>query len=426
MKRPKEQSQTRRRGRTAVLGLVLAATTGCDSLLTVEAPSRIEAESLESPGRATLLVANAVTDFECALAEYIVGAGLVGDELQDAQLGSTMWPYDQRQFKAESDGQYATATCNDGAIGIYTPLSTARWQADNALAKLKGWSDAEVAERQRLIATAAAYSGYSHVLMGEGMCSAAFDLGPELSRAQVLERAVDRFTQAIEAARAANASDILNMALVGRARARLGLGLKAEAAADARLVPRDFVKNATYSSVSPRRENDIFTRNLRDGSISIEDDFRNLTVEGVPDPRVRVLSAGISRSDNTTPLWTQQKYTSAGAPIPIATWDEAQLIIAEAEGGQTAVGIINMFRDRAGVPRFTGTGAASIQAAVVQERARELFLESHHLGDKQRYQLPFTPAAGTPYPPKAGGFYGDMTCFPLPGVERRNNPNLGG
>ena len=51
-------------------------------------------------------------------------------------------------------------------------------------------------------------------------------------------------------------------------------------------------------------------------------------------------------------------------------------------------------------------------------------MESQHLGDKLRYNLPFTPAAGTPYPPKAGGQYGSTTCFPLPNVERLNNPNI--
>ena len=61
---------------------------------------------------------------------------------------------------------------------------------------------------------------------------------------------------------------------------------------------------------------------------------------------------------------------------------------------------------------------------IVSERERELFMESQHLGDKLRYNLPFTPAAGTPYPPKAGGQYGSTTCFPLPDKERFNNPNF--
>jgi starch-binding outer membrane protein, SusD/RagB family len=413
-----------RRARSLLIALLLGSTTACSSLLDVEVPSRIEGETLEAARNAPLLVNSAISDFECAFVNYILAGGLLGDELQDAQLGSAMWPYDQRQFKAETDGLYATATCESGSIGVYTPLSTARYQADNALQKLDAWSDTEVADRTTLLATAAAYSGYSHLLLGEGMCSVALDMGPELTRAQVFERSVERFNRAIQLAQTANKPDILNMARVGKARSLLNLGRKTEAAAEARQVPKDFVKNATYSPVSPRRENKIYTRNIREGSVSVEDDFRNLAVEGKADPRVSVRFVGTSRSDNTTPLWVQAKYTSESSPIPIATGDEAQLIVAEADGGQTAVGIINAFRDRAGLARFASTDPQAIQQAIIQERARELFLESHHLGDKYRYNLPFTPVAGTPYPPKAGGFYGDMKCFPLPNVERLNNPSI--
>ena len=405
--------------------LFVGAVGACDSLLEVEAPSRVEAEALEGPSNAQLLVANAVTDFECAFAEYIVGAGLLGDELQDSQLGSGMWPYDQRQWNPETDGQYATATCNSTAIGIYTPLSTARWQADTVLERLESWTDAEVENRTSLLATAAAYSGYSHLLLGEGMCSAAFDLGPELTRPEIFERAEDRFTRAIQAAEAAGRDEILNMARVGRARVRLNLGKKAEATADARLVPPDFVLMATYSGVSPRRENDVFTRNIRDESITIEDDFRDLTFKGVPDSRVNVTYAGTFGSDNITELWIQHKYTFESSPIPVATWDEAQLIIAETEGGQVAVDIINMFHERAGLPSFQSSDPDEIMEHIIQERRRELFLESHHLGDVNRYGLQLSPVAGTPYPPKAGGFYGDQTCFPLPDVEKLNNPKIG-
>ena len=216
----------------ALVVLTAGVSGGCSSLLEVKAPSRVEADSLERPANAPLLVASAISDFECALGRYIVGAGLVGDEFQDAQLASAMWPYDQRTFTAEG-GQYATSTCNEGAIGIYTPLSTARWQADNALAKLEAWTDAEVPNRTSLIAKAAAYSGYSHVLMGEGMCSAAFDQGPELTRAEIFTRAQDRFTKAIDAAQTAGETAILNLARVGRARTLLNLGKKAEASAGA-------------------------------------------------------------------------------------------------------------------------------------------------------------------------------------------------
>lgn len=397
----------------------------CSSLLDVDAPSRIEAETLEQSSNAALLVTSAVSDFECALSEYIVGAGLLGDEFQDAQLASAMWPYDQRQWNPDTNGDYATATCDDGAVGIYTTLSTARWQADNALTEMEAWSDTDVPDRTALMAKAAAFAGYSYVLMGEGMCSAAFDEGPELSPPEIFALAEDRFTKALEMASTAGLDDVSNLASVGRARARLDMGQAALAATDARKVPAHFIYNATYSGSAPRRQNDIFTRNVRDGTISVEDDFRGLEWAGVPDPRVHVVSAGISTSDHVTEVWVQDKFTELGSPIPIATWDEAQLIIAEATGGQTAVDIVNAFHERAGLPPFSSTDETAIRDHVIQERSRELFLESHHLGDKHRYNLPFTPEAGTPYPPKAGGFYGSVYCFPLPQVETANNPHIG-
>jgi hypothetical protein len=59
---------------------------------------------------------------------------------------------------------------------------------------------------------------------------------------------------------------------------------------------------------------------------------------------------------------------------------------------------------------------------IIEERRRELFLEGHRLGDLRRYGLTFQPASGTAY--FGGGVYGTQTCFPLPDVERVNNPNI--
>jgi hypothetical protein len=68
-----------------------------------------------------------------------------------------------------------------------------------------------------------------------------------------------------------------------------------------------------------------------------------------------------------------------------------------------------------------------VQAQVREERRRELFLEGQRLGDIIRFDITMTPPAGTPYPVK-GGLYGtdrgSQLCFPLPDVERNNNPNI--
>jgi starch-binding outer membrane protein, SusD/RagB family len=404
-----------------VLLMALPACDALDSLLSVEAPGDVEEQDLETPASANVLVAGAVADFECALAHYTVAGGLIGSELTDAQQTAAQWDFDRRTITAEG-GWYATSSCS-ARLGAYTPISTARWFADYTREKLEAWTDEEVANRQGLIATTHAYSGYSMVLMGEGFCSAAFDAGPELSRDEIFELAVERFTSAIQEATASGDTQIRLMALVGRARALLNLGRLAEAADDARGVPEGFVKYANYSTESSRSENNVFVMINRSGFASVYDAFRGVEVAGVPDTRVDVVDTGETGPNNQTVIWAQQKYPTAGSNIPIARWAEAQLIIAEAEGGQTAVGIINELRDRAGLPPFSSDDETEIRNQVIEERQRELFLESHHLGDLIRYDLPLDPAPGTPF--VNGGVYGDLRCMPLPDVERLNNPNIG-
>ena len=137
---------------------------------------------------------------------------------------------------------------NTQSPGLYTPLSVARFQGDQALKRLQGWTDAQVANRQSLIAQAATYAGYSLEFLGEAMCSAAIDLGPEMTRAQLLHAAQDRFTTAITAAQASSNTAMLNAARLGRARSLVDAGNLAQARADAALVPDRFVLNASYSS----------------------------------------------------------------------------------------------------------------------------------------------------------------------------------
>jgi hypothetical protein len=406
----------------------------CDDLLEVEAPSRVIGQNLEGPGNAALLVAGAVADFECALAHYIVTAGSIGDELKDTQLAAATWDYDRRSLNPAVGAAYAQGTCDAGGniISVYQPLNIARYAADNALAKLEGFTDQQVPNRNALIATAAAYSGYSHLLLGEGFCTAVLldaDLTPggESTRAEVFQRAEARFARAITAAQAANDASILGMARVGRARALLNLGRYADAATEARLVAPNFVRNANYTDIATRPANKVTRWNRRFRWVSIEEDYFNLTFAGVADPRVRITNSGLRGADAVTIVWYADKYATESSPIQIATWEEAQLIIAEAEAragnGQAAVGIINTLHTRAGLPPYASTDNAAILQQVIEERRRELFLEGHHLGDVIRYNLALTPATGTTYPVK-GGEYGTTRCMPLPDVERVNNPRI--
>ncbi len=152
--------------------------------------------------------------------------------------------------------------------------------------------------------------------------------------------------------------------------------------------------------------------------ISVDPRYRDLKVGAVADPRVSVVDAGRNGHDGVTRVWFQRKYLSESAPVPIATWREAQLIIAEAEGGQSAVDAINRLRTLASLPQFISTDPVEIAAQVREERRRELFLEGQRLNDLIRFNLPFDTGVN----PK-GVTYGDTKCLPLPDAERLNNPN---
>ena len=417
----------------AAMSLAAFAAVACSDashILDQEAPSRVEANSLDNPAYAQLLVNGAIGDFECAFAQYIIAGGLVGDELIDAQLGQAGWDYDRRTIFSGSV-PYSTGSCNNTqSPGLYTPLSVARFQGDNALRKLQGWTDAQVANRQNLIATAATYAGYSLELLGESMCSAAIDLGPELTRAQLFADAQDRFTTAITAAQTANNTNMLNAARIGRARSLINQGNLTQARVDAVLVPDGFVLNASYSSAVTRRENLVWTQMYRGLFSSVDPSFRNVTWLGVADPRVNVVDGGVNGQDTKTRIFRQTKYTAINAPIPIARSAEAQLIVAEADNaaGNTAnaVTAINVLHTKAGIPPYAGGTQAEVQAQIIEERRRELFLESQRLGDIIRYNLQVTPVKGTAF--SKGGSYGNDTgiqvCFPLPDIERNNNPTL--
>jgi len=413
--------------------LALAATLGACSLLDdaldVEAPHLIDAGDMDHPQNANLLVTGAIADFECALGAYIVNSALLGNELRDASVTAARFSLDQRTI--DDTSPYGVNSCAGNPPGIYTPLSIAIWTSNNALTKLKGWTDEQVQDRTNLIAQAAAYSGYSHILMGEGFCSAVIEEnGPEVTPQQVFQTAVARFDEAITAAQAAGNADIQNLALLGRARARLNLGDLAGAASDARAVlasDPQYSKSATASISDSRRYNRVGDE-FSGGRITVDPSYFDLTVEGVPDPRVRVIDTNTNGHDGATRVFIVAKYGESRSPamreepVPIASWREAHLIIAEAEGGQEAVNRINILRDHWSLPHFAGGSAEEIRAQIIEERGRELYLEGHHLNDLRRFDIPNTPAAGTPY--RQGGVYGSARCFPLPLVEKSNNPTL--
>jgi starch-binding outer membrane protein, SusD/RagB family len=421
-------------GAAAAIGLAVACNTS--RLLDVNSPNAVPVTVFDSPGAASLMVVSAISDFECAFGSAVVVEGIISDELADSQLGAAQWPYDRRDANTQTNGIYGTSGCasNQGP-GIYTPLATARFDADNALTKLAAWSDAEVPNRQTFIAQMNVYSGFSYALLGMSMCGAAFDQGPTVDQKGMFALAEKRFTDAITVGAAANATAVVNAARVGRARVRLYQGNLTGAIADAQLVPKGFAFNASTdaSDGGGRRGNRVYAAVQQSGDYTVEAVSLALKTEnGELDPRAAVVQTNTRPADSRSVIYVPKKYSSGATqnnavgdaiPLPIARYEEAQLILAEAQGGASAVTIINALRSTVPLAPYTGpTDAASIKNLVADERRRVLFVEGVRNYDIQRLALPFSPAVGVVYP-RVGGTYGNTTCLPLPDVERFNNPN---
>lgn len=433
-----------RRGAAAV-GMA-AGLAGCGSLLDQAAPSRVLEETLQGPASAKLIVDGARASFGCVLQAYVTGMGLLTDELEDTQLGAAGWDWDRRSMLPVG-GNFATAACDQAQqFGIYTALQTARYTADLAVTNLKTFSDADVPGRVALLATASLFSGYSHVLLGEGFCSGTVDGGPELTPAQVFALAETKFTDAIASATAANNPTLLNAARLGRARTRLnlaklpGAGVVSakltEARADAAQIPAGFLYNIPYNSASTYSRNMLAVRNTETRLYGVAPRYWAMTFNGTPDPRVKVTQGSIGADNLTKNVYVAQKYNTQSSPIALAKYQEAQLIVAEADyhlvGPSAALPIINALHTAAGLPAFASTDATEILTQIIEERSRELFLEGQRAYDINRFRLPLSPAVGAGFMPpnpdgsvrNKGGQYGDVRCLPLPDVERDNNPNL--
>jgi hypothetical protein len=425
-----------RRAAAALFVLVLVPT-ACDVLrnpLEVESASRIPAGTLEVPGAAKLLSDGAIADLDCAFNAYVTQGGTIGEEFIYAQQTASRSPYDRRNT-TPSDADYAVNTCI--GLGVYTPLQVARQSNENLIALLNTWTDEQVSagagspNRTDLLGIASAYAGYAYVMLAEGFCTMAVSrvnldktitYGGEIQRDSVFALAVARFTEAIAASTTAGNTSIRQMALVGRARAHLGRGAYDLARTDAALVTAGFVRTVTASDASPRRQNRIVQENsVINRGLSVGEPYRSMG-----DTRVPVTATAIVSATGVTHYY-QTKYASSATALPLATYEEAQLIIAEAEIREndllTALPILAASRTRGGQGVFAGVTQQDYLNELVDQRRRELFAEGHHLGDIIRFGITLAPAAGSAY--HFGGTYSNQVCLPLPNSERLNNPLIG-
>jgi hypothetical protein len=342
---PPKRNLRNRIGAIALLGML--ASVGCDSLLDVTVPGRIASDRLEDPALAELTTRSVQAAWECALSQYAGASGLFGTELIHASNLGSRDNFGNRIYSvAETSGATNTCPTGDGLFSIsgapYAALALGR----DVTLRYEAWTETELKNRARHIAYTATYTAYAMTILGEGFCQAVVEsFGPALDPPDVFRAAETWFTKGLTFAETAGEAPARNLALVGRARVRLNLRNYDGAVADAERVPAGFVYNATRGTVL-ERVNRVWGETYRSRSMSVHPSFYNLTVGGVPDTRVRVQNMNARGADGITPSWFSLKNATADASVRAASWEEAQLIIAESRLGQIAVDRINAVRQK--------------------------------------------------------------------------------
>lgn len=419
------EARFRRRTRAWVLAVGVAAV-GCTDLLDVGSDPQTVDASQPISLRAALVGSTA--DLFQSYDSFIVWGGLFNDEFVNSGTAPGIQSWDRRDVPADCCGGTGRGSSIGG--GNYGLLQRAVAISDIHQQRIEEGGFEEIAEPGTAspeYARFSAFTAYAKTWIGDLWCSTAFGgTGPELSTADVYRIAEDEFTAAIQASEAE--PQIRQLALVGRARVRLNLGDDAGALADAQQVDPDFEFSANYSTASFEQRNRIHFRTWDFGNWSVGPAFRRLTVDdtGTPDPRVRLELNPRPAFEPSQDLYAPLKASNASAPIRIASGEEARYIIAEIEGGEVAVNIINDIRARHGIEvQWTPSGSVpnEIRDKVIDERKRTLFLEGTRQGDLRRYLdrygldlFPTSTPQGFPM--------GDQVCIPLPEVERNNNPDL--
>lgn len=402
-----------------LLALLIAVLPACESILEVELPGNLTEEDLYQPESAEILVNSAIADFECSFSMYT--ATMSGAE--DATWKTSGYFTTSTEYQTVRPGGGACTENSDVGTSWFQGFQKSRLLAETAYENLTEWTVEEVPNRDELLATSAVYTGLFYAQIGETYCEFALEDGPLMTPMQMLEESERWLTTALDQMGSGDfeivsTTSLKQLALLVRARVRLAMGDHAGAAVDAAEIEPGFVAWVTRNgSVRPRwnavhqafnatrwrsfagpvwwyghDENQLVSVGYLD--LTIDPDGNQTVGDGVPDPRVPVEFTGQFAQDGVTDQYITPKYTSLSDPQRLASWEEAQLILAEIEGGQSAVDRINDLRDAHGLPHFSSTDEDEIYSTIIEERRREFFLEGRHHADKLRYGLWFPRGRG--------------------------------
>ncbi len=450
----------------ALAGAAGLAACNQDKLLTVPTPDIVLPSSLSGPSSLPSAYAAAIGDFQVAFSGssgsegQVIFSGLLSDELMDAETFPTRLEVDYRNIGIK----------NSSLLPIFQNAERARATAELVASRYAQYdpTNPNRAEVQSL-------AGFMYILFAENYCNGVpvstlnedgtITYGDPQTGNQLLTDAIAKFDSAITVATAANNSKALNLARIGKGRALLDLNQKAAAAAAVASVPSNYNYSILHDENTSRQYNGVYSFTVSSKRFTVSN---NEGGNGVPfvtlnDPRVPVVRTGAG-FDGATPFYRTPKYTSAagtaagyiggprGAPVPLALGTEARLIEAEnyLDLGDDVNFLAKLNDARANAKTYADTipprpAPAPLTIAdlgpdknsrinvLFQERALDLYLTSHRLGDLRRLikyygrtqDQVFPTGVYNPVGAASGTNYGTDVNLPIP-FEETNNPKFQG
>lgn len=379
------------------------------------------------------------------ISSVIVVSGVMSDELHASSVSALQ---EDMRFLPEEGEDLPSAE------GAYSRLQRTRSQSGQAIELLRRYDP----DATPLIGHAYATQGYAEVFLAELFCSGIplsaldfdgdFTYRPGSTTAQVLERAVAHFDSA--AALAGDSVRVSTLAKLGRARALLGLGSFAEAAAAVADVPDDFAYTVGFAG-GTNSQNQAFTRTSTVGgrwevTVADQKGLNGLDYMSSGDPRTSATRIGQANSGRALPTYFPDKYQTGGAgAFVVASGIEARLIEAEAalRAGDVPgwLNRLNHLRRTAWtsitpavtepLPDLTDPGTDVTRVDLMfRERALWLFLSGHRQNDMRRLIRHYGRTVATVYPigefGPGGLSYGSHIDLPIPPSERLSNPHFTG
>jgi starch-binding outer membrane protein, SusD/RagB family len=417
--RPERKSRTI--AATLLVVMTLAASSACN--LGVDNPDRVQDELLNDPGAHAAVVAGV----SLALSQAVNWTAFFGgDASKEFTQGGRIHPVKLPVEPGE-------LTVDGIPNTIWNAAQQARWVAEDAVRRLRE-SEGSGFSSYDLGAKALLYAGYANRLLGENMCEAVVDDGAATPYTDFFDRAESNFTEAIAVANAAGDAAVATAALAGRASARLMLGDRSNALADAAQVPTSFKFQATYAIDTENYYNFIYWVNANQTyrEISAWHTYYEDYYTETGDPRVawgtdpKVPNAEFP----SVPWYFPLKYTARESPIDLSTGREMRLVEAEialmngdVPGAMSAINGIRtaVVSDKTGqpLPAITATTLDEAWTALKRERGIELWLEARRLGDERRWVDSQTPGEMDDVSDRV------RLCFPVALSERQTNPSIG-